>query len=191
MPKHDGRVEGLSDAWHLLKSRIPIDLAVAGLAGLLALGGITRIFLTAQSGSAAVRLTREVAAFTVIGSSDVEQARVPSVPAAVLTDTRQALGRFSTRRLAKGALLTETAARFVPWQWRFLTVPLGSTPQPEIGDQVILVGVSSVLTSAFTFDNAIVESISESHVVVAVPDSIAKQAATYLTPGRQLLVVGR
>jgi hypothetical protein len=165
-----------------------LGAAIVWCAAFTVLGGGFRLALPAFSGTVVLRVTRELPALTIVTSKDFEVVRVANPPNNALVEESPVLGRTTTVKLARGTVLTDTAVRSVPPQWWLMTVPLSNTPPPEIGDSVVLVGVGPVWMPTFSFENALVESIGENQIVVAVPDAIAKQAANYMGVGRQLLV---
>jgi hypothetical protein len=173
---------------------VPVAALAYGIVVLLACMGAIRILVTQTGfgGRPVLYLTRDIPALASINSADIASALSVDPPTGALSDPVTVLGRISTAPLAKGTVLTETRARAVPYRWWLLTVPLGSTPAPQLGDTVVLVGVGATETAApFVYDGAVVEALISGHVVVALPGTEAVQAVSYLGRDRQLVVLRR
>jgi hypothetical protein len=136
----------------------------------------------------AVKVQRDLPAFTVIAPTDVTATTTIWPPVRAISKTEDAVGRITKSPLKRGAILTNSRLVKlpkdvpVPQDWQLLSVPYSSTTvSPAAGQEIKLLGVDAdEETAEVVSDQAKAIAVAGKQLVVAVPPEEANLAASYL-----------
>ena len=157
-------------------------------------GGVFWLSRAQPARSPVVQATRDIPAFTLLSSSDVAAATVPTalVAKGAVTKSADAVGRLVTVDLKKGATIA-AGALLSPTttlqDWLIVSVPISNSLPIKPGERVLLWGVSSGDGQAvLVADRALVLAVEAGAATVAAPPDAIRQALGYLADGRLFVV---
>ena len=149
--------------------------------------------LTVKPSVNVVQAAQDLPPLTVITRSHVMTGTLSANQAkGAVTDINEAIGQVTTSAVAKGAALPKTALLTLPADRWLLSVPISETLPPIVGERVALLGIRpDIGAAALAIDDAIIVSVKNGMILVAVTPDQAAMAAPYLLEPRRLMVIRR